>query len=171
MVLTQDAARLERLQALRVHGMPDRIHAVAHGGNWRLDALQAAILRAKLPLLQEWLYARSASASRYDALLQNAHQIVLPPRVHGDHAWNQYVIRVQNRDAVQRRMQEQGVDCRVYYPLPLHLQPAFSFLGYAKGDFPEAEKAAQEVLSLPLYPELTDAQAAYVVEQLLIALS
>lgn len=167
MVLTQDMKRVERLRALRVHGMPDHRTALLHGGNWRLDSMQAAILTAKLPHLTKWNLARFVRAERYYELLASSEQIVLPSRLPGEHAWNQFVIRVPNRDAVHAYMQEQGIDCRIYYPVPLHLQPVFASLGYKEGDFPHAEKAAQQVLSLPLYPEMTDEQQEYIVQTLL----
>lgn len=171
MVLIQDEKRLECLRTLRTHGMPDRVHAMLHGGNWRLDALQAAILRVKLPHLPQWLKARQAAAVRYNHLLEGVESVVLPSAIYGEHAWNQYVVRVQNRDAVQQAMKEKGIECRVYYPIPLHMQPVYAELGYKRGDFPHAEKAATEVLSLPLYPELMDLQTEYVAENLRTILS
>ena len=137
------------------------------GGNFRLDALQAAVLRVKLPHLERWTNARRANADRYDALFAAsavADRITLPARAADrTHIFNQYVIRVPHRDAVRAQLDAAGVGSEIYYPVPFHLQECFAPLGYRRGDFPHAEAAAAEALALPIYGELTEAQQAEVV--------
>ena len=153
---TQDTALGERIRSLRVYGGRDRYVHEELGFNSRLDEIQAAILRVKLRFLAEWNARRRAIAARYRKGLDGlgVGLPVEPPDCL--HAYHQFTIRVQDRDAVQRRMGELGVRTTVYYPIPLHLQPMYRDLGYRPGDFPEAEQASREVLSLPIYPELTD---------------
>ncbi|NQT91167.1 MAG: DegT/DnrJ/EryC1/StrS family aminotransferase [Lentisphaerae bacterium] len=170
MVVTGDPARAELLRTLRVHGSSARYHHEIVGGNFRLDALQAAVLLVKLRHLDDWTAARQANADRYDGMFRDAFPggdgpVSPPVRVAGRHVFNQYVIRVERRDELRRFLGEEGVGAAVYYPVPLHLQECFSGLGYGEGAFPESEKAANEVLALPVYPELTEDQARYVVER------
>jgi len=161
---TQDPAIADHLLRLRVYGGRDRYHHEELGWNSRLDEIQAAVLRAKLPLLSSWNARRRQIATRYRAGL-GALPVGLPAEVPGtSHVYHQFVVRVANRDEVARRMAERGVRTAVYYPVPLHLQPMYRDLGYREGDFPEAERAAREVLCLPMYPELTDAQVDEVIE-------
>jgi len=134
------------------------------GFNSRLDEIQAAVLRVKLGFLERWTARRRAIAARYRAGLADSG-VALPGEAPGStRVYHQFTIRVSDRDAVQRRMAERGVRTAIYYPIPLHLQPMYRDLGYRPGDFPEAERAAREVLCLPMYPELTDGQVDEVVE-------
>lgn len=169
MMVTNDDQHAERLRKLRVHGEERRYHHSSIGMNSRLDAIQAAVLRVKLPYLDEWSDARRKNAAQYDQLFTDAglaEEIGLPlvrPGVR--HIFNQYVIRVgDRRDALRDHLKKSGVGSEIYYPVPLHLQECFRYLGYREGDFPEAERAARETLALPVYPELTLDQQTYVVE-------
>jgi len=175
MVVTNDPGRAERLKVLRAHGSKPKYYHSLIGGNFRLDALQAAVVLVKLRHLDDWTAARQANAKRYDNLLTQAglttgpDPVVLPTIVAERHIFNQYVIRVPSatsRDQVQAHLKEQGIGTEVYYPVPLHLQECFSHLGYKPGDMPESERAASETLALPVYPELTPTQAEYVVKKL-----
>jgi dTDP-4-amino-4,6-dideoxygalactose transaminase len=161
---TQDPSLGERILRLRVYGSRDRYVHEELGFNSRLDEIQAAILRVKLRFLAEWNAKRRIIAARYRERLAGL-PIGLPTESpECFHVYHQFTIRVPDRDAAQRRLAELGVRTMVYYPVPLHLQPMYRDLGYRAGDFPEAERAAREVLSLPIYPELTDAQVDEVVE-------
>lgn len=168
MVVTEDEGLAERLRRLRVHGMsPKYVHRLI-GGNFRLDALQAAVLRVKLRHLDAWAARRRANAERYRNLFAQAGltgKVMLPSDVPG-HVYNQFVIRCPRRDELKAFLENRGVGTEIYYPIPLHLQECFRGLGYREGDFPEAERAAREVLALPIYPELTGEQQRYVVEQI-----
>jgi dTDP-4-amino-4,6-dideoxygalactose transaminase len=159
MMVTQDEALFEALMKLRTHGSRRTYFHEIVGYNSRLDALQAAVLRAKLPHLGSWSEARRRNAAYYDAAFTDVAEITTPwvdPA--NTSIYNQYTVRVPQRDALQAHLKERGIGSNVYYPLPLHLQPCFAYLGYAEGQCPEAERAAGEVLSLPVYPELTTAQ-------------
>ncbi len=161
---TEDPALGDRLLRLRVYGGRERYLHEELGFNSRLDEIQAAVLRVKLRHLAEWNARRRAIAARYREALAGLG-IGLPAEPPGClHVYHQFTIRVPDRDTIQRRLADLGVRTTVYYPLPLHLQPMFRDLGYRAGDFPEAERACREVLSLPIYPELTDAQVDEVVE-------
>jgi dTDP-4-amino-4,6-dideoxygalactose transaminase len=181
MVVTQDARRADNLIRLRAHGSRPKYYHQVIGGNFRLDTLQAAVVLAKLRHLDNWTAARQRNAERYNRLLQEAGlvtadspprrlkwngslRVLLPKIVTGRHIFNQYVIRVARRDQLKAALQEKGVGTEIYYPLPLHLQECFSYLGHAAGEFPESERAAQETLALPVYPELSEEQAQYVVQ-------
>ena len=160
---TQDTGLADRLRSLRVYGGRQRYLHEELGFNSRLDEIQAAVLRVKLGFLDQWTARRRVIADRYRAGLAGLG-VVLPiemPR--STHVYHQFAVRVPDRDAFQRRMAERGVRTSVYYPIPLHLQPMYRELGYGAGDFPEAERAAREVLCLPMYPELMDAQVDEVV--------
>ncbi len=176
MVTTQDAARAEKLRHYRNHGMNPRYYHQVVGGNFRLDALQAAVVDVKLPYLDGWSSARQHNARRYDRLFTEAGlapSIVRTPEhphhTEGSsadgmrHIFNQYIIRVPQRDALKAFLTENHVGCDIYYPVPLHLQACFSSLGHKAGDMPHSEQAALETLALPVYPELNDQQAAFVV--------
>lgn len=159
MMVTQDEALFEALMKLRTHGSRRTYYHEIVGYNSRLDALQAAVLSAKLPHLAQWSAARRANAALYDAAFADVPEIGTPfvdPR--NESIFNQYTIRVADRDALQQHLKDAGVGCSVYYPLPLHLQPCFAYLGYAEGACPEAERASRDVVSLPVFPELTRAQ-------------
>ncbi|HZS11174.1 MAG TPA: DegT/DnrJ/EryC1/StrS family aminotransferase [Nitrospirales bacterium] len=176
MVTTNDAQLAERLTILRVHGSKPKYYHAMIGGNFRLDSLQAAVLNVKLKYLDGWTRRRQENAARYGKLfaargLQKAG-IRLPETMYAaagvkhHHIYNQYVIRIPERDRVIERMKQAGIGVEVYYPVPFHLQECFRYLGYKAGDFPESERAARETLALPIYPELTEAQQAEVVDQL-----
>src|SRR6266481_6240542 len=165
MIVTNDAHRDEKLRRLRAHGSKPKYYHKEVGGNFRLDALQAAIVSAKLPHLDKWTAARQRNAKRYDQFFAEAGLPIGVPAVVTDrHIFNQYVVRVSNRDELQAYLKQKGIGTEVYYPVPLHLQECFAYLGYEVGAFPESEGAASETLALPVYPELTERQAGYVVE-------
>jgi len=169
MLVTNDSEHAARLRMLRVHGEERKYHHQMVGVNSRLDAIQAAILRVKLPHLDAWSEARRRNAARYAELFLDAgltEEVGLPSaRPGGRHIFNQYIIRVgSRRDALRAHLNSNGVGSEIYYPVPLHLQECFRYLGYREGDFPEAERAAHETLALPIYPELLPEQQAYVVQ-------
>ena len=174
-VTTDDDRLADRIKSLRVHGSSATYHHDRVGGNFRLDAIQAAVLNAKLPHLAAWNERRRAIAKRYGALLgeaARAGRIGLPVEAPGRrHVYHQYVVRVAGRDAVRKRLAEGGVATSVFYPVPLHLQECFRGLGGREGDFPQAEKAAREVLALPMFAELTDSEVERVAEAVLDALA
>ena len=169
MIVTQDAGIAERLKRLRVHGGAKQYFHDEVGYNSRLDALQAAILSAKLPHLAAWSDGRRANAAYYDQALSSladagalTRPFVSPAN---ESIFNQYTIRVAGgkRDALQGFLKDRGIGSSIYYPLPLHLQPCFAYLRYREGQCPDSERAAREVLSLPIFPELTHAQLDEVV--------
>jgi dTDP-4-amino-4,6-dideoxygalactose transaminase len=173
MVVTNDAQRAEKLRILRGHGSKPKYHHKVIGGNFRLDAIQAAIVSVKLPHLDNWTAKRQRNAKRYDQLFTEAglasapygsSPVTLPTVAMDRHIFNQYVIRVSDRDQLQSALKDRGVGTEVYYPIPMHLQECFAYLGSGTCAFPESERAAKETLALPIYPELTDVQAEYVVE-------
>jgi dTDP-4-amino-4,6-dideoxygalactose transaminase len=169
MAVTSDPAWAAQMMRLRVHGMEPRYYHRYLGWNARIDALQACMLRVKLPHLEDWLADRQAAARRYDELIDEHHltgflerPTVRPSR---RHTFNQYVVRVAGgqRDALVRHLKSEGIGCEIYYPLPLHLQECLSYLGYREGDFPAAEEACRCVLAFPMFPEITPQQQARVV--------
>lgn len=167
MVVTDDPARADRVRALRVHGGGAKYRHRHVGGNFRLDALQAAVIRAKLPHLDGWSDARRRNADLYSRLLgdfarREPSLLTLPEVVTDRHVFNQYVIRVADRDHVRERLTAAGIGTAIYYPLPLHLQECFAGLGYRRGDLPESERAADRALALPIYPELSTEQIRWV---------
>ena len=172
MLVTNDLEHARRLHMLRVHGEEMKYHHKVIGINSRLDALQAAVLRAKLPHLEEWTTGRQRKAQQYELMFADAglsEQVEVPyVRSNARHIFHQFVIRVRDgrRDALREHLRERGVGTDVYYPVPLHLQECFAYLGYKEGDFPVAEQAAKETLALPVYPELTDEQQDYVVNMI-----
>lgn len=159
LVTTGDDELAERLTELRMHGQSGPYQHPRVGGNFRLDALQAAVLRVKLPRVEAWIEARRANAARYRKLFAQAdleEVVELPTELNGrGHTYNQFVIRVPRRDELRAFLLERGIGCAVYYPLPLHLQPCFAGLGGTQGQLPESEKASREVLAIPVFPELT----------------
>lgn len=166
-VVTNDLELADRVALLRTHGARPKYHHHDLGGNFRLDALQAAVLRTKLPHLGTAIAQRRAHAAHYRALFSAAK---VPPELRvpndvPDHTYHQFVIRVPRRDALRAHLAAVGVGTEVYYPIPLHLQPVFANLGYRRGAFPHAERASEEVLALPIYPTLEADQRSYVVEQ------
>jgi dTDP-4-amino-4,6-dideoxygalactose transaminase len=177
MVLTNDESLAKKAKLLRVHGSRDKYFYEILGGNFRLDALQAAILRVKLKYLKSWQQKRIEKASYYDSafkqsglteenLIQIPQSLYKNKGVESYHVYHQYVIRAEKRDGLKEFLQENGVATAIYYPLPLHLQKCFSYLGYKEGDFPMAEEASREVLALPIYPELTSDQQDFIVSSI-----
>jgi len=175
MVVTNNAQSAEKLKCLRAHGSKPKYHHKLVGGNFRLDALQAAIVSAKLPHLDQWTAARQQNAKKYDQLFSEAGlasasdgppQVGLPSVITNRHIFNQYVIRLSCRDQLQAALQQQGIGTEVYYPIPMHLQECFAYLGHGVGAFPESERAAKETLALPISPELSESQLRYVVESI-----
>src|SRR5882762_2230569 len=164
---TNDPELAERLRVLRVHGgKPKYFHALI-GGNFRIDELQAAVLRVKLKYLDGWTSGRRRNAAYYDRAFSAADlggRVITPQAAPGQrHIFNQYVVRVHERDALRKFLGEHGVGTEIYYPVPLDRQECFGYLGYAPGAFPESERAAAETLAIPIYPELTDNQLGTVV--------
>jgi len=169
MITTNDAAIAERLQMLRVHGSKQKYFHEMIGTNSRLHALQAAVLRVKLRHLDAWQQGRQNRAERYRQLFESAGLTSFvaappPPPAKFEHVYNQFTIRSSRRDDLKASLQAAGVPSEIYYPLCIHLQKAFAYLGHRVGDFPESEKASREVLSLPVYPELPDSQQDRVVQ-------
>lgn len=170
LVTTNDPNVDKKLRALRVHGSEVKYYHKYIGYNMRLDAIHAAVLRVKLPRVSSWLDAREVAAKRYDELIEREilHGFMRRPTVRPDrrHTFNQYVVRVpaMHRDALVKHLKDNGVGVEVYYPLSLHQQECFKFLGYRTGDFSTSEEAATSVLALPMFPEITEAQQARVIE-------
>lgn len=187
MVVTNDKDAAEKMACLRAHGSKPKYYHKFIGGNFRLDAIQAAVVTAKLKHLDTWTAARQKNAARYNELFQasglkvvhsdqlgsnssapfesaDAPDIILPATIADRHIFNQYVVRVKQRDLLKTALQESGISTEIYYPVPMHLQECFSYLGYREGEFPHSEAAAKQTLALPVYPELTESQAAYAVE-------
>lgn len=174
---TSDPVLAERARLLRNHGAKQRYFHDEIGANSRMDSIQAAVLRVKMGHLQSWNDSRRSRARTYDQLLaaagltktganQPAPVVLLKTRKPATHIYHQYVIRVQQRDKLRDFLKDRGVGSEVYYPVPLHLQKCFGYLGYLKGDLPEAELAAEEVLALPMFAELEESEQRYVVESI-----
>lgn len=171
MIVTDDPDLAEKVRLLRVHGSQPKYYHKWIGINSRLDTMQAAILLVKFKYLEKWTEERQKKARRYEALFQDilsrVEGVKLPVvQYENRHIFHQYVIRAPQRDALRKSLTEQGVGTDIYYPLPLHLQECFSFLKHRPGDFPISEKAADETLALPIFPELTEQQQTYVVEKI-----
>jgi dTDP-4-amino-4,6-dideoxygalactose transaminase len=168
MVVANDSERAERVRVLRAHGSKPKYYHKFVGGNFRLDAIQAAVVSAKLPHLDGWTAGRQRNAKLYNQLFEQtglANSLVGLPTIATDrHIFNQYVIRVSRRNELQSFLQSKGVGTEVYYPVPMHLQECFAYLGHKAGSFPESEQAANETLALPIQPELTESQLRYVVD-------
>lgn len=170
MCVAQDTALAEHMEVLRVHGGKPKYHHAFIGGNFRIDELQAAVLNVKLDYLDEWSAKRALNAGYYTQAFARAglgEAVRTPaarPGMH--HIYNQYVIRVRHRDALREHLAQSGVGTEIYYPIPLHLQKCFAYLGHAPGAFPEAERAAHETLALPIYPELSEQQLQHVVDSI-----
>lgn len=176
MVVTSNDGLAERLRLLRNHGAKPKYYHKIVGGNFRLDTIQAAVLLVKLRHLDAWHKARQEHADRYRELFRQgglAGAVGLPEVVDStpgirSHIYNQFVIRTPKRDALREFLTTQGIGTEIYYPVPFHLQECFRDLGYKAGDFPESERAARETLALPVYPELTPEQQAYVVDRIAV---
>jgi len=169
MVVTNDAALADRIRVLRVHGAKPKYHHALIGGNFRLDAVQAAVLQVKLPHLSAWCGRRRAHARRYDERFAGT-AVTAPRRAHPreHHVYNQYVITVPDRrDALVEHLRTHEIGTAVYYPVPFHLQECFAELGYRPGEFPHSEYAAEHTLALPVYPDLTSEMQDFVVEKVL----
>ncbi len=171
MVLAQDKAVAERLLCLRNQGSDasNKYKHISLGHNNRLDAIQAAVLLVKLKYIGKWNKQREKNAAYYNSKLKDTGLVLPCVPDTNTHIYHQYTLRAKNhtlRDTIISHLQEKGIDARVFYPMPLHLQPCFAYLGYKKGDFPESEKTADEVFSIPAYPELTAEQMDYVVESI-----
>ena len=163
MVTTNEASLSERVKMLRTHGFRSKYHSEELGGNFRLDEIQAAVLRVKLKYLDKWTEARRRNAALYRDLLPP--EVSLPQDdLDGRHIYNQFVIRYRDRDALAARLKDRGIGCEVYYPAAVHLQQCFKSLGGRPGDFPESERAARESLALPVYAELTPDMLSYVAD-------
>jgi dTDP-4-amino-4,6-dideoxygalactose transaminase len=179
MVVTNDAGRAAKVTLLRAHGSKPKYYHKIVGGNFRLDAIQGAVVSAKLPHLDKWTQGRQANAARYDKLFAESGiriantgdtpavkaqaELILPKTVASRHIFNQYVIRTPQREELRKALEAAGVSTEIYYPVPMHLQECFASLGYKNGQMPQSESAALETLALPIYPELNDEQARYVV--------
>lgn len=175
MIVTNDADLGERMRVMRVHGGKPKYYHKLIGGNFRLDTIQAAVLNVKLNYLDEWTRRRQANAQRYENLLQQSGlvqkgNVRLPTPAYRDsgakhyHIYNQFVLRVDKRDELITFLKQKGIGTEIYYPVPFHLQECFHYLGYKEGEFPESERAAKETIAIPIYPELSTAQQAEVVE-------
>jgi dTDP-4-amino-4,6-dideoxygalactose transaminase len=159
MILTDSGEAYNRLRSLRSHGSIEKYISYEQGWNSRLDELQAAVLRVKLRHLDKWRAARRSNVAAHNARLESLPGVVVPQAARwGEHVFHQYTIRVPKRQRVQRSLAEEGIASTVYYPVPIHLQPIYRNLAHRPGDLPESERAASEVLSLPMYPELTESQ-------------
>ena len=174
LVTTTYPAMAEHMRRLRNHGSPRRYLHEEMGWNSRLDAIQAAILRVKLPHIEKWNEQRREHANTYDKLLAQAgltsksespvKTLQTSPQAH--HVFHQYVIRANRRDNLRKFLADRNIGTEIYYPIPLHLQPCFAYLGYLEGDLPESEHAAREVLALPMFPELKEDEQKWVVESI-----
>jgi dTDP-4-amino-4,6-dideoxygalactose transaminase len=167
MVTTNDQELYHQLFIMRNHGSEPKYYHKFIGGNFRLDPIQAAALLVKLPLLDQWSEARRKNAAYYSKQFKGS--VIGTPFISEDcvSIFNQYVIRVPRRDDLLKHLTANQIGCEIYYPVPLHLQECFAYLGYKAGDFPESQKAAAEVLALPIYPELTSEMKDYVVKTIL----
>ena len=175
MAITNDSELAERMRILRVHGSKPKYYHKVIGGNFRLDTIQAAVLNVKLNYLDGWTKRRQENAERYELLFRQSGlvergKVRLPEAVYRSegvkhyHIYNQFVLRVERRDALMDHLKQKGIGAEIYYPVPFHLQECFQYLGHKKGDFPESERAANETIAIPIYPELTPAQQTEVVE-------
>ncbi len=171
LVTVQDAAKARKVAILRNHGMDPKYYHREIGGNFRLDALQAAVVTIKLKYLDGWTAARQANAARYEQLFAQTSvvkrgKVILPAVKTNRHIYNQFILRAEQRDGLLAHLRSRDIGTEIYYPVPLHLQDCFRPLGHREGDFPESEKAAKETLALPIYPDLTAEMAQWVVESI-----
>jgi dTDP-4-amino-4,6-dideoxygalactose transaminase len=166
-VVTNDAALANQVRLLRGHGSNPKYYHKLLGGNFRLDTIHAAVLRVKLPLLDSWTAQRQEAAAHYTSLFAGrglGNWIQTPPVVQSRHIFNQFVVRLDERDGLREYLKKHKIGCEVYYPLPMHLQECFAGLGHKQGEFPESEQAALTSLALPMFPELTAQQRERVVD-------
>ena len=177
MAITNDSELAERMRILRVHGSKPKYYHKVIGGNFRLDTIQAAVLNVKLNYLDGWTKRRQENAERYELLFRQSGlvergKVRLPEAVYRSegvkhyHIYNQFVLRVERRDTLMEHLKQKGIGAEIYYPVPFHLQECFQYLGHKEGDFPESERAANETIAIPIYPELTQAQQTEVVESI-----
>ncbi len=167
MVLTDDKELADKINLLQNHGRTTKYEHYIEGYNLRMDDLQAAILLVKLKYLDEWNEKRRRAAKLYTELLKDLPDVILPREAdYAKHVYHLYVIRAKDRDKLMKYLNENGISALVHYPIPLHLQPAYKYLGYKEGDFPVAEKLAKEVLSLPMYPEITEEQIHFITDKI-----
>jgi dTDP-4-amino-4,6-dideoxygalactose transaminase len=175
LVTTSDPEFAEHIRRLRTHGSPQRYLHTEFGWNARMDAIQAAILRVKLPYIDQWNQQRRERAATYDHLLtqtglwtptSNSPLRPLQISPHAHHVFHQYVIRAKRRDELRQFLSDRKIGTEIYYPIPLHLQPCFAYLGYCEGDLPVSEQASKEVLALPMFPELTESEQKWVVDSM-----
>jgi dTDP-4-amino-4,6-dideoxygalactose transaminase len=170
LVTTDDDDLAQRVRILRVHGGERRYYHAVIGGNFRLDGLQGAVLRVKLPHLTKWTEARKKNAALYDLLFLEEDvpdgALTTPKKVEPGHVFNQYVVRVRDRDRLKAHLTDRRIGSEVYYPLPLHLQECFAGLGHGVGSFPESERAASEVLALPIHPALAQSEVERIVSEI-----
>jgi dTDP-4-amino-4,6-dideoxygalactose transaminase len=168
LVTTQDPELAEKARVIRAHGSKPKYYHAVIGGNFRIDALQAALLRVKLPELEAWTEERRANAGRYDAAFKSAglseSLLRTPTRCFDGHVYNQYVIRTSHRDALQAHLRAEHIDTAIYYPVPLHRQECFASLGYPEGSLPVSERASAEVLALPIFPGLGEARQDRIID-------
>lgn len=170
MVVTSDSNLAEKLIQLRVHGSAPKYYHKIIGGNFRIDAIQAAVLSVKLDYLDQWTAGRQKNAVNYNQLFINAKldSIIKLPKINNNyhHIFNQYILRLPRRDELLKYLHSNNIGCEIYYPLSLSNQECFSYLGYSEGDFPESEKASKETLAIPIYPELSSEQQQYIVDKI-----
>jgi dTDP-4-amino-4,6-dideoxygalactose transaminase len=175
LVTTRDPELADHIRKLRNHGSPRRYYHEEFGWNARMDAIQAAVLRVKLPHVETWNQKRRERAATYDRLLASAGLLpgkgnspirLLERTAPAHHVFHQYVVRANRRDELRQFLTDRKIGTEIYYPIPLHLQPCFAYLGYRQGDLPESERAASEVLALPMFPELTEDEQSWVVENM-----
>jgi len=170
LITTNDGTLIDKMIYLRNHGAHPKYYHKMIGGNFRLDALQAAVLNVKLKYLDGWTEGRQKNAEYYDAGLASrklTHHIIPPKRLEGyRHIFNQYILRTEKRDNLIGHLQKNNIGCEIYYPVTFNNQECFQYLGYKKGDFPEAENAADETLAVPIYPELTSEQKEYILDSI-----
>ena len=165
MCVTNDAELGDKMAILRLHGGKPKYHHAIIGGNFRLDAIQAAILQVKLQYLDSWSAQRQSNADFYDEKLAGVSGLSLPKRIPGyRHIYNQYILRTARRDELRQALNDANIGNEIYYPIPLHLQKCFAYLDHSEGDFPISEAAAKETVAIPIYPELSDDQKQYVVD-------
>ena len=171
-VVTNDDAIAEKIRMFRDHGQAKKYYHGVIGWNARMDGIQGAVLRVKLKYLADWNEARRAHAREYTRLLSSVEGVILPREAdYAKHVYHIYAIRTGQRDRLMTALAEQGISCGIHYPVPIHLQEAYRSLGLAAGSFPVAEKCAEEFLSLPMFPELTTGQIAYVVDKIKLSLA